>query len=80
MDTTNSHHDPRKAAIDLQWHIGAFVIINAFFWLLDAITGGGITWAFWITIFWGFALAFHVLTWIVVGRREDGGARGSPAH
>jgi hypothetical protein len=78
MDTTDSR-DPRKATIDLEWHIGAFVIMNAFFWLLDAITGGGITWAFWITIFWGFALAFHVLTWIVVGRR-GGHTHGSPAH
>ena len=53
----------------LLWHLGAFVIINAFFWILDLTVGAeGVQWAFWITLFWGFALAFHVLAWFVDGR------------
>ena len=60
-----------KALTDLYWHIGAFVIMNAFFWLLDAVTGGGITWAYWITIPWALALAFHVLAWFVDGRQVE---------
>ncbi len=32
----------------------------------------GVQWAYWITLFWGFALAFHVLAYLVVGRRSDG--------
>lgn len=52
----------------LVWHAGAFVIVNAFFWILDAITGGGITWAFWVSLMWGFALAFHGLAYYVEGR------------
>lgn len=28
-----------KYLTGLLWHIGAFVIINAFFWLLDIVTG-----------------------------------------
>jgi uncharacterized membrane protein YhaH (DUF805 family) len=62
-----------KYLTGLMWHIGAFIIINAFFWILDAMTGqAGIQWAFWITLFWGFALAFHVLAYLVVGRRSAG--------
>ncbi len=57
----------------LMWHIGTFVIINTFFWVLDLVVGqSGIQWAYWITLFWGFALAFHVLAYLVVGRRSAG--------
>ncbi len=53
----------------LLWHIGAFVIINGFFWLLDGITGAaGFQWAYWITLFWGFGLAFHLVAWFIDGR------------
>jgi hypothetical protein len=45
----------------LLWHTGAFLIINAFFWILDlTLAGGGLDWAFWITLFWGVALAWYV--------------------
>ncbi len=60
-------------ATGLMWHIGAFIILNAFFWVLDLLIGqSGIQWAFWITLFWGVALAFHVLAYLVVGRRWAG--------
>lgn len=55
----------------LVWHAGAFLIINAFFWLLDIAGPGGVTWSFWITAAWGFALAFHVLAYIVDGRQLE---------
>ena len=56
----------------LVWHIGTFVIINAFFWLMDLTLGqDGLQWAFWITIAWGFALLFHVLAWFVDGRQLE---------
>jgi hypothetical protein len=55
----------------LTWHIGAFVILNAFFWALDIMGGGGLGWALWITGFWGLALAFHVLAYIVDGRQLE---------
>lgn len=61
-----------KYLTGLIWHIGAFAIINAFFWVLDLWTGaGGIQWAYWITLFWGFALLFHVLAWFVDGRQLE---------
>ncbi len=53
----------------LLWHGGTFLIINAFFWLLDlTLAGGGLDWAFWITGVWGLGLAFHALAYIVDGR------------
>jgi hypothetical protein len=65
----------RKRAKDLTalvWHAGAFVIINAFFWIVDLALGQpGAQWAFWITVFWGFALAFHALTYAVAGRQLE---------
>ena len=58
-----------KYLVDLLWHIGAFVIVNGFLWLIDAATGGGITWAWYVTIAWGFGLAFHVLAYLIDGRQ-----------
>lgn len=73
----------------LLWHAGAFLIINVFFWILDLGVGqDGLQWAFWITAFWGFALAFHALAYYVDGRGvqerkyrkylEDAQRRGPP--
>ena len=53
------------------WHAGTFVIINAFFWILDSLGYGGVTWSFWITLFWGFALAFHGLAYLIDGRQIE---------
>jgi hypothetical protein len=53
------------------WHAGTFVIINVFFWTLDGLGYGGITWSFWITIFWGLALAFHGLAYLIDGRQIE---------
>ena len=47
------------------WHIAVFVIINAAFWLFDIASGGGVTWAYWITIFWGIALLFHIAWYLI---------------
>jgi len=58
-----------KYLTGLLWHGGTFVIINAFFWILDATTGvEGIQWSFWITASWGLGLAFHGLAYLVDGR------------
>ena len=56
----------------VMWHVGAFVIINGFFWILDMFTGAsGVQWAYWISIFWSIALAFHVLAYFVAGSRLE---------
>ena len=59
-----------KYLTGLVWHIGAFVILNVFFWLLDLFMGqDGAQWAYWITGAWALALAFHALAWFVDGRQ-----------
>lgn len=56
----------------LLWHVGAFIIINAFLWILDTGLGDGtLDGAYWITLFWGFALAFHALAYFVAGRQVE---------
>ncbi|WP_353809906.1 2TM domain-containing protein [Agromyces sp. SYSU T00194] len=69
MDATTEpaeRADRRRRSTDaILWHVGAFAIINGFFWFLDWITGGGFTWAYWITLFWGIGLAFHALGWAI---------------
>lgn len=60
-----------KYLTGLMWHAGAFVIINSFFWLLDAAGEGGINWSFIITLAWGFALAFHALAYWIDGRQVE---------
>ncbi len=56
----------------LLWHAGTFVIINAFFWILDlAVGASGLQWSWWITLLWGFALAFHALAYYIDGRRLE---------
>jgi hypothetical protein len=62
-----------KYLTGLIWHVGAFLIINAFLWLLDLALGqNGLQWAYWITAAWGFALLFHVLAWLIDGRDFEG--------
>lgn len=46
------------------WHGATFVIINALFWTLDLMTGG-LDWAYWITLFWGIALLFHIAWYLI---------------
>lgn len=55
----------------LVWHAGTFLIINAFFWILDSLDRGGVNWSVWITVMWGMALAFHGLAYLVDGRQLE---------
>lgn len=68
-DADSSPAERRAAYLSgLLWHAGTFIIINAFFWALDLIGGGGVRWSIWITLGWGLALAFHALAYFVDGR------------
>lgn len=61
-----------KYLVGFLWHLGAFVIINAFLWALDLFLGqSGLQWAHWITAAWGFALLFHGLAWLIDGRQLE---------
>ena len=69
VDLTELAARRAKSFTDLAWHIGAFVILNVMFWALDLFIGqSGLQWAYWITGAWAFALAFHVLAYLIDGR------------
>ena len=54
-----------KAFTGVVWHAVVFVLLNAGLWALDARQGSAFDWAFWVTIFTGLALVFHI-TWYVL--------------
>ena len=60
-----------KYLTGLMWHAGVYVIINAFFVFLDNLGASGINWSIWIVFFWGFALAFHALAYLIDGRNVE---------
>lgn len=74
-DTASAQLRARQRArylTGLLWHMGAFVIINAAFWVMDLTLGAaGLQWAYWITGVWGVALAFHLLAYFVDGRQLE---------
>lgn len=76
METMSPERRARARArylTGLLWHLGAFVIVNGAFWLLDVSVGqDGVQWAQWIAGIWGVALAFHVLAYLVAGRDVEG--------
>lgn len=55
----------------LLWHAGTYLIINAFFWILDYWGQSGLDWAHVISLFWGIALAFHALGYYIDGRQLE---------
>jgi len=58
----------------LLWHVGAFIIISACFWILDLTVGeNGLQWAYWITAVWAVGLAFHILAYYIDGRGVEQG-------
>lgn len=56
------------ALTDLVLHGIAFAFVNAFLWLQDIATGGGLDYAYWVTIPWGVGLAIHIGTYALGGR------------
>ena len=54
-----------KNFTDAMWHLATFIIINGFLWTLDIIGGGGVNWAFWVTLSWGIGLAFHLAAYFL---------------
>jgi hypothetical protein len=52
------------------WHLATFLIINAFLWFID-FQQGGLDWAYWVTVTWGIALAFHIAWYLIAERGTD---------
>jgi len=62
------HPQPRKEQSEfatLMWHIGVYVVVNAFLWFQDIAAGGGLEYAYWVTIPWGVGLAAHITAYLV---------------
>jgi hypothetical protein len=59
VDATDADRD----RAGLWWHIGIFVVVNAFIWIQDIAIGEGVDYAYWITIPWGIGLAIHAATY-----------------
>lgn len=62
---------PQSEFAGLMWHIGIFVVVNAFLWTQDIVAGGGLEYAHWATIPWGVGLIVHVLTYAFAARRVE---------
>jgi protein-S-isoprenylcysteine O-methyltransferase Ste14 len=60
-----------RALSDLLWHAGIFLVVNAFIWAQDIAMGGGVDYAFWITIPWGIGLTIHAATFFQSRRTLD---------
>ena len=52
------------------WHLATFLIINAFLWFID-LQQGGLEWAYWVSVTWGIALAFHAAWYVITERGES---------
>ena len=52
---------PRSGWADVLTHAVVFLVVNAFLWAQDIAMGGGLGYAYWVTIPWGIGLAAHAL-------------------
>lgn len=46
---------------ELAWHTALFLVVNAVLWAQDLIIGGGLDYAYWVTIPWGVGLVIHIV-------------------
>jgi len=60
---------------DLLWHVGVFVLVNAFVWAQDFALGSGLDYAYLVTIPWLFGLAVHGFS--LLSKRGRVSAEGS---
>ncbi len=55
---------PQSELAGLITHVVVFVLVNAFLWTQDIVSGGGLNYAYWVTIPWGIGLAAHVVAYL----------------
>jgi hypothetical protein len=61
-------HRPRSELAGLMTHVAIFAVVNALLWIEDIATGGGLEYAYWVTIPWGIGLFAHVVAYVVGAR------------
>jgi hypothetical protein len=62
---------PSSPFADLLLHLGIFTAVNAFVWAQDAALGGGIDYAWWVTVPWALALAGHAYAYATSARSHE---------
>jgi hypothetical protein len=58
---------------DLIGHAAVFLVVNAFIWVQDIAIGGGVDYAYWVTVPWAIGLAIHAL--VYYSSHRPGGPR-----
>jgi hypothetical protein len=56
---------------ELLWHAGIFLVVNAFIWIQDLAIGGGLEYAYWVTIPWGIGLGAHAIAYYTNSTRTQ---------
>ncbi len=75
LDMRAARQPARDPALhDLEVHLTAFVLANTFLWIQDLAIGGGIEYAYWVTIPWGLGLAAHALAYYTSRHGQRPGA------
>jgi hypothetical protein len=69
---------PTPGLSELIWHTGVFLVVNTFIWVQDIAVGGGVDYAYWVTIPWGIGLAIHALTYAREHPRNESRPLGEP--
>lgn len=65
------HSRPSKAQGELAGlltHGAIFTAVNALLWIEDIATGGGLEYAYWVTIPWGIGLLAHFVAYMIGAR------------
>ncbi len=65
MDEQQRYEDARKRVEEIKgfyMHLIAYVVINAFLFVLNVLTSPRHYWFFWPLLGWGVGLALHALT------------------
>ena len=67
----------------LMWHTAIFVVVNAFLWIQDIAAGGGLEYAYWISIPWAVGLLSHAGAYLYSTRTVEepvvGAVRETPS-
>ncbi len=60
--------DQQSELAALVAHVAIFAAVNAFLWVQDIVSGGGLEYAYWVTIPWGIGLLAHAIAYVVGAR------------
>jgi len=62
-------HRVQSEFAGVMWHTAIFVVVNAFLWIQDIASGGGLEYAYWTTIPWAVGLLSHAGVYLYSTRK-----------